>query len=117
MNFRNIKVKKIEQMKKFRWLGLVVFLSVIGTSCSKNDTSISNLYLPTSSDVTANATLDQLTQGRQLYIDNCSRCHQLYSPDSFSANQWKTIIAAMAPRTPMSSAEVQMVTKYVTRGN
>lgn len=104
-------------MKKFKWLGLVFFLSVIGNSCSKNDTNISSLYVPTSSDVTTKATLDELTQGRQLYIDNCSRCHQLYSPDSFNSSQWKTIISAMAPRTPMSSSEVQLVTKYVTRGS
>ena len=104
-------------MKKISWLGLVVFFSVIGTSCSKNDTNISSLYTPSSSDVTANATLDELTQGRQLYIDNCSRCHMLYSPDRYSSSQWNSIIAAMAPRTPMSASEVQLVKKYVTRGN
>lgn len=104
-------------MKKYKWLGLVILLSFLGTSCSKNDTNISGLYVPASSDVTANATLDQLTQGRQLYIDNCSRCHSLYSPDRYTTSQWKSIIASMAPRTPMSAAEVDLVTKYVTRGS
>jgi hypothetical protein len=113
----NVKIKKIKQMSKFKWLGLVVFLSFIGSSCSKNDTNISSIYVPATSDVTANATIDELTQGRQLYINNCSRCHMLYSPDSYTASQWKSIVSVMAPRTSMSAAEVKLVTKYVTRGN
>ncbi|HKI88672.1 MAG TPA: hypothetical protein VKA38_06570 [Draconibacterium sp.] len=104
-------------MKKFKWFGLVVFLSFLGTSCSKNDLSISGLYVPASTDVTSNATLNELTQGRQLYIDNCGHCHTLFSPDSFTAGQWKSILSVMAPRTPMSAAEVKLVTKYVTKGS
>ena len=104
-------------MKKISWLGLVVFFSFMGSACSKNDLSNSNLYVPGSSDVTSNATLEELTQGRQLYIDNCSSCHGLYSPDNFSASQWKSIVSVMAPRTPMSTSEVQLVTEYVTRGS
>lgn len=88
-----------------------------GNIYSKNDTSISNLYVPATNDVTSNATLDELSQGSQLYIDNCSRCHSLYSPNRYTASQWKFIVSVMAPRTPMSSSEVQLVTKYVTRGS
>lgn len=105
-------------MKKFRWLSLVTFLSFFIVSCSKTDVvSNSDLYIPSSADVTATATLEELTQGRQLFIDNCNSCHQLYNPDSFGASDWRTILASMAPRTPMTSSEVQLVTKYVTRGN
>lgn len=104
-------------MKNIKWFGLIVFLSFLGTSCSKNDLSISNLYVPASTDVTSNATLDDLTQGRQLYIDNCSRCHSLYSPDSYTVGQWEYILPSMTPRTHMSAAEVKLVTKYVTKGS
>lgn len=105
-------------MKKFRWLGLVAFLSFFIISCTKTDVVSNNdLYIPSSADVTATATLSELTQGRQLFIDNCNSCHQLYNPDSFSSSQWSSIIASMAPRTPMTSSEAQLVLKYVTRGN
>jgi len=104
-------------MKRFRWLGLVTFFSFFIISCSKTDViSNSDLYIPSSSDVTATATLDELTQGRQLYIDNCNSCHQLYNPDNFDASEWRTILASMAPRTPMTSSETQLVLKYVTKG-
>ena len=105
-------------MNKIKWLGLVIFISILGASCSKNDVvDNSSLYIPSSSDVTAKATLDELTQGRQLYIDNCGRCHGLYSPDDYSPSDWTSILRGMAPRTPMTSSEIQLVTKYVTRGS
>jgi mono/diheme cytochrome c family protein len=108
-------------MKIRNIISLVVILAaamIMGVSCTKNgggDTS--SLYVPTSADATANATLQELTQGRALYISNCNACHQLYNPDNFTSGQWRSIVSNMGPRTSMSSAEIQLVTKYVTRGN
>ena len=103
-------------MKKSKGFVLLTFVVLIALSCSKQDIGNSNLYVPTADDVTATATLNELTQGRDLYIRNCNSCHSLYSPDSFSSSQWKSIISVMGPRTGMSSTEISLVTKYVTRG-
>jgi mono/diheme cytochrome c family protein len=62
------------------------------------------------------ATLSDLQQGRTLYISHCGQCHDLYLPENFSASQWRSILPNMAPRTSLTSAEVQLVTKYVTKG-
>ena len=85
--------------------------------CTKSSTDTSSLYTPTTSDVTAKATLQELQQGRTLYINNCNACHALYSPDSFTPAQWKSILSTMAPKTSMGTADIQLVTKYVSRGN
>jgi mono/diheme cytochrome c family protein len=98
-------------------LSIFAVLSVLIISCNKTSSSGSSLYTPTSADVTANATLADLQQGRTLYINNCNACHGLYSPDDYNPAQWKSIISNMGPRTGMSSAEILLVTKYVTRGN
>jgi hypothetical protein len=103
---------------KYRYLlalTTVLFFSI--QSCSKSSTDSSSLYTPTSADVTSNATLPELQQGRTLYINNCGKCHGLYSPDSYSSTQWKSIMNNMAPNTGMSASEILLVTKYVTRGN
>jgi mono/diheme cytochrome c family protein len=94
---------------------VVLFFLIIG--CSKSTTSSSSLYTPTSADVTATATLPDLQQGRTLYVNNCGRCHGLYSPDDYTPSQWKGIISTMAPNTGLSSSEILLVTKYLTRGN
>ena len=99
---------------------LIVVLGMGAASCSQNDggiTDLSNLYVPVASDTTATANLDQLTQGRSLYIQNCNACHQLYSPDRFSVSKWKRIIPQMGPRTNMSDAEIELITKYLCKGN
>lgn len=102
----------------------IVKVIVLGMSfgvlaaCTKNSDSLDSgsLYIPASSDTTAYASLADLQQGRDLYINNCGRCHSLYSPDSYSVSTWKGIISQMAGRTSMTSAQVTLVTKYVCRG-
>jgi mono/diheme cytochrome c family protein len=103
-------------MKKGKWLLLILAVEMGLVSCSNQTVDTSNLYIPTPSDVTATATLDELTQGRALYIDNCDRCHGLYAPESFSSSRWKSVMTQMVPKTRMSSAEASLVTKYVTKG-
>jgi mono/diheme cytochrome c family protein len=90
-------------------------MSLLAVSCTKTGTTTGNLYTPTASDVTANATLTELQQGRTLYINNCGRCHGLPNPDDYTVTAWKSIIPAMAPNTSMTSAEVTLVTKYECR--
>lgn len=104
-------------MKKSRWFLLVFIFGVGLVSCSQPSSDTSNLYIPTPSDVSAAATIDELAQGRSLYIDNCNRCHGLYAPESFSSSRWRSIMSSMAPKTRMSSAEISLVLKYVTKGN
>jgi mono/diheme cytochrome c family protein len=105
------------KMLKCRYLQiLTIVLLVFIAGCKKNSIDISRLYTPTSADVTATTTLPELQQGRALYINNCSTCHALASPDDYSLSQWKGILGAMAPRTGMSSSEVLLVTKYVSKG-
>ena len=106
------------KMKKINYLQvLLVVALLIAAGCTKKGGDTSSLYTPTSSDVTANATLAELQQGRSLYIDKCNSCHGLYNPDSNTPSGWRSILSSMAPRTGMSTSEVQLVTKYLTRGN
>lgn len=104
---------KGKTMQKFKLIvAILVFLVMV--SCKK--TSTASLYTPVSSDATATATLEELQQGRELYINNCASCHDLYSPDDYSASQWRGIMSTMGPKTRMTSTQTTLVTKYVTRG-
>lgn len=97
-------------------IGIILTVIVFSfVSCTKAPGS-SSPYVPTVADVTANATLTQLQQGRTLFINNCGLCHSLPNPDDYSVSGWNSILSNMAPKTTMSSTEVTIVTKYVTRG-
>lgn len=95
---------------------LLILLVFIASACKKDSNSTNGLYTPTSADVTASATLAELQQGRELYINNCGACHNYYLPESYTPTQWKGFISTMGPRTNMSSSETLLVTKYVCKG-
>jgi mono/diheme cytochrome c family protein len=105
-------------MKQRYLFFLAITLLIILTGCSKSNsnTDSSSLYTPTSADVTAKATLSELQQGRTLFINNCGKCHAIYSPDSYTPTRWTAIMSMMGPNTTLSPSEIQLVTKYVTRG-
>ncbi|MEI6696373.1 MAG: cytochrome c [Bacteroidota bacterium] len=109
-------------MKTLKYYQPLIFLAItivfIG-GCKKDNTNTTtaSLYTPTSANVTANASLAELQQGRTLYINNCNRCHSLYAPETYTPSQWKNILVTMAPRTSMSASDVQLVTKYLCKGN
>jgi len=107
----------MRKLKNYYLLLIFIAVSFSYSSCKKDPGGSGLLYTPTTADVTATATLADLQQGRTLYSNNCGSCHGLYMPESYSPSQWRTIMGSMAPRTGMSASQVQLVTKYVTKGN
>jgi mono/diheme cytochrome c family protein len=105
---------KINPLNSF---AILILISALSGSCSKdNKVNTNGLYVPTVADTTANATLQELQQGRALYIDHCAACHNLYSPDEFSASQWPQVLSSMAPRAGLSSSNTLLIKKYLTKG-
>jgi hypothetical protein len=103
--------------KIFRVLIPIVFASMLILGCSKSLTNNTDaLYVPTAADATSTATLADLQAGRTVFINNCGKCHNYYSPDSYAAANWKSIVPIMASRAALSATETSQVTKYVTRG-
>lgn len=97
-------------------ISILIITCFICISCKKNSDN-KNLYTPSNSDVTSTATLEELQQGRSLYVNNCGSCHGLYSPDLYSPVEWNNIMENMAPNTSLSGSEIILVKKYLTRGN
>lgn len=104
------------QKWNFVWaisFGLLVLLS----GCNSANVNTSSLYVPSNADVTSTATLEDLQQGRDLYINHCGACHQLYTPETYNTAQWQSIVSNMAPRTNLTSTQTKLVLKYLTKGH
>ncbi len=54
-----------------------------------------------------------LTQGRQIYLGQCTACHVAEPVAKYSAGQWPGIIREMAVETKLSADEERAVLAYV----
>ncbi len=53
----------------------------------------------------------------QLWADNCSRCHNMRSPDSYSDAQWDIAVMHMRIRANLSAADARAIAEYLKSAN
>ena len=70
-----------------------------------------SLYIPSNSDAALNETL---TKGRQLYVDNCGKCHSLHAPSQFNAAQWQNNLDNMQERANINNDQKSLILAYLT---
>lgn len=61
-------------------------------------------------------TLDELGQGRGLYVSRCGSCHALKRPAELSAARWQEEVAEMREKNgvKLTDAEAQAIVRYLT---
>jgi len=94
----------------------IVSLALFICSFASADKYDKKLYKPSPTDITRFATLQELKAGRETYINRCTKCHGLVSPDRYNMNDWTFIISKMSPRAHLTPTEANTLYKYVTRG-
>jgi len=81
----------------------------------------SGLREPTSADAErarakyADASLDELSHGRALYVARCAGCHALKSPDSIAPEKWRGEVRAMRKERGVALAEAdgEAIVRYL----
>ncbi|MBI2428029.1 MAG: hypothetical protein HYV29_04415 [Ignavibacteriales bacterium] len=58
--------------------------------------------------------IDELRDGRTLYVSKCSGCHSLYLPTQYSSSGWDTILTAMNPKAKVTEDEALRIRMYLT---
>ena len=72
------------------------------------------LYVPTESDaLEQNISLNTLKTGRELYMNKCSSCHNLYLPGKYTSQEWIPIIDKMQKRAKIDSTQRALILKYI----
>ena len=56
----------------------------------------------------------ELAEGKNLYENNCAKCHRLYDAKEFSAEDWKPIVARMQKKAHLDDIAGQKIYNYVT---
>lgn len=89
---------------------IVLLLSVIALwSCSSSKTTTAETK--TVADV---AVLPELAEGKSLYENNCAKCHKLFNPKDFSAEEWKPIVLKMQKKAKIDDATREKIYAYLS---
>jgi len=54
------------------------------------------------------------SQGRSLYKAKCARCHALYSPKSYPAGEWPSIVRSMKTEAGLNEGEISAISAYLS---
>ena len=95
-------------MKKYIYslclVGVIVYSCKTQQTTTKTETSAT----------TANLTNEEmLKKGADLFNLRCGRCHDLPKPSDFTVEDWKPIMASMAPKAKLNAEETNWVLAYV----
>ncbi len=55
-----------------------------------------------------------LAEGKSMYEANCAKCHDLYNPKSFSAEEWTPIVMRMQKKAKISDEQREKIYAYLT---
>jgi hypothetical protein len=58
-------------------------------------------------------TLEELAQGRALYVDKCSGCHNLHVPAEHTPEEWKGYVAYMTADAKITPEEAKEIARYL----
>ncbi len=87
---------------------LIALLFVAAVACT------SQLYVPTEKNVNKveQASLTELQQGHDLFVNNCGKCHKLPNPGKHSDVEWKGILNKMAPKAKLDNDQSYLIYRY-----
>ena len=93
-------------------VGLFGSLLLVGCA-SQNTGDKSTGAAATTQPVEALATASAAPGGAQLWADNCSRCHNMRPPQSYSDAQWEAVAMHMRLRANLTGTEQREITRFL----
>jgi len=57
---------------------------------------------------------EALAEGKSLYGMNCAKCHELFDPKSFTAEEWTPIVLRMQKKARISDEHREKIYAYLT---
>jgi len=55
--------------------------------------------------------------GVKLWVDNCTNCHNMRSPDSYSDAQWEVAVLHMRVRANLAAEDARAIVEYLKSAN
>ncbi|WP_316632955.1 cytochrome c [uncultured Flavobacterium sp.] len=56
----------------------------------------------------------ELAEGKNMYENNCAKCHKLFDPKKFSQENWKPILVKMQKKAKLDDTQMASISNYIT---
>jgi cytochrome c5 len=96
---------------KYKVLAITVLTTIIYSCASKSTVPTSEVK---KEEAKTSPMTSELAEGMYLYENNCAKCHKLYSPKDFNADEWKPIVARMQKKAHLSDFDGRKIYNYLT---
>ncbi len=100
---------------KSKLIGCTI-LSLVVFSCATKSTVVTAPPPPPPAAkpiVMATAMTPEIAAGKDLYANNCAKCHKLFSPGEFSKEDWAPILVKMQPKAHLDDAQMASISNYI----
>ncbi|MBK8601289.1 MAG: cytochrome c [Flavobacterium sp.] len=54
-----------------------------------------------------------LAEGKDLYENNCAKCHDLFKPTDYSKENWAPILVSMQGKAHLSDMQMASISNYI----
>lgn len=116
MNIKNMKHVSSSHSIYKKIVFSVIITGVISSiifSCATTIPQPSEIDAQRAAAKWPNVLLQDLKEGRTLYINHCSGCHSLHAPENFTNQQWKKIFPGMAIRAHLTENDSGLIFHYL----
>ena len=95
------------QIMKLKFIGLTV-ISLVVFACASKSAVATAPPPPPAKVLTAEA-----AAGKDLYQNNCAKCHKLFAPSEFSKEDWGPILVRMQPKARLDDSQMANISNYI----
>ncbi|MBK6516761.1 MAG: hypothetical protein IPM79_21160 [Polyangiaceae bacterium] len=92
---------------------VIAAASVAAVGCVSPIPNPGAAHVNAASTVYPGTTVEELREGRSLYVAKCAGCHQLYLPSHLAPARWPASVSEMRERAAISEAHEKMISKYL----
>jgi cytochrome c2 len=98
-------------MKKMQVLAFIIFCAMAVVACHKKGVPSSSKG--SAGNISRVASPEELTQGENIFRQNCNKCHKFHEPASMTQERWGKILPKMERKAGLNADQSFYVTAWV----
>lgn len=98
---------------KLRILTVTAAAALFLFSCGSKKASATPVAEATATEFGPTELAPELTEGKNMYENNCAKCHKLFEPKKFTQEEWHPILVKMQKKAKLDDVQIASITNYI----